>query len=205
MNKLAKKYETFFLDKNPRINIIKREEKISQTREMIKNISQQDYERYKYYFISKSVFYIPDIKNSYLKYLNKYKNLYQDNLDFIGNTKIKLSDTDNFSENNSEFNKKMNDDKRIIEINYSNKIKDNSNSNEDNSFDVEKIEFLKIDKNIKKIVNSEKKINFFINRKEKEKINKRMNSSKNNNNKEKYNKKTSLFIINRENYEKSKY
>ena len=205
MNKLAKKYETFFLDKNPRINIIKSEEKISQTREMIKNISQQDYERYKYYFISKSVFYIPDIKSSYLKYLNKYKDIYQDNLDFFGNTKIKSSDTDNFSENNSEFNKKLNDDKRIIEIKYSNKIEDNSNSNENNLFNVEKIEFLKIDKNIKKIVNSEKKINFFINRKEKEINNKRMNSPKNNNNKEKYNKKTNLFIINRENYQKSKY
>ena len=202
MNKLAKKYEIFFLNKNPRIYTSKNEEKISQTREIIKNISQQDYERYKYYFISKSVFYLPDIKSSYVQYLNKYKNIYQDNPDINGITNIKYFNNENSCENNAnEFNKKIKDEKKI-EIKSKNKI-----INKINLFDVEKIEFLKIDKNIKKIVNSEnKKINFFINRKEKEVINKNVKSNiishKNNNIKEKNNIKTSLFVVNRENYEK---
>ena len=202
MNKLAKKYEMFFLNKNPRIYTSKNEGKISQTREIIKNISQQDYERYKYYFISKSVFYLPDIKSSYVQYLNKFKNIYQDNYDMNEKTKINYLINDNLCENNTnEFNKKINDEKKV-EIKSKNKT-----INKNNLFGVEKIQYLKIDKNIKKIVNSEnKKINFFINRKEKEVINKNLNSNiispKNNNSKEKFNTKTSLFIINRENYEK---
>lgn len=194
MNKLAKKYEVFFLNKNPRIYASKNEEKISQTREIIKNISQQDYERYKYYFVSKSVFYIPDIKSSYEKYLNEYKTIYQDNHDLNGNTTIKHVNNENSCENNmNEFDKKIKDEKKI-EIKCKNKSNNNKN-NKNILFDVEKIEFLKIDKNIKKIVNSDnKKINFLINRKEKELIKKNIT--------QKNNTKTSLFIINRENYEK---
>ena len=121
MNKLAKKYEVFFLNKNPRIYASKNEEKISQTREIIKNISQQDYERYKYYFVSKSVFYIPDIKSSYEKYLNEYKAIYQDNHDLNGNTTIKHVNNENSCENNmNEFDKKIKDEKKI-EIKCKNK------------------------------------------------------------------------------------
>jgi hypothetical protein len=194
MNKLAKKYEVFFLNKNPRIYASKNEEKISQTREIIKNISQQDYERYKYYFGSKSVFYIPDIKSSYEKYLNEYKTIYQDNHDLNGNTIIKHVNNENSCENNmNELDKKIKDEKKI-EIKCKNKSNNNKN-NKNILFDVEKIEFLKKDKNIKKIVNSDnKKINFLINRKEKELIKKNIT--------QKNNTKTSLFIINRENYEK---
>ena len=83
IKKFAKKYELFFLEKNPRIIGNKNEEKVSQTKEIIKNISIQDFERYKYYFILKSIHFLPEIKNSYVEYINKYKDLYNDDIKSI--------------------------------------------------------------------------------------------------------------------------
>ena len=206
MNKLAIKYELFFLNKNPRIYSNKNEEKISQIREIIKKISQQDYEKYKYYFISKSVFYLPDIKSSYVQYLNKYKDIYQ-NSNFeikektrynnIFNTKAEQ----NFHENNQNENiKKIKINSNNKEMNIENEKKDKSNPSKNNLFDVEKYVFFKKNKNVIKKEKTEiKKINFFINRNEKGINIKNNNISKDNKTiKEDCNAKTNLFIINRE-------
>ena len=205
MNKLAIKYELFFLNKNPRIYSNKNEEKISQIREIIKKISQQDYEKYKYYFISKSVFYLPDIKSSYVQYLNKYKDIYQNNFEIkektrynnIFNTKAEQ----NFHENNQNENiKKIKINSNNKEMNIENEKKDKSNPSKNNLFDVEKYVFFKKNKNVIKKEKTEiKKINFFINRNEKEINIKNNNISKDNKTiKEDCNAKTNLFIINRE-------
>lgn len=205
MNKLAKKYELFFLNKNPRIYLNKNEEKISQIREIIKKISQQDYEKYKYYFISKSVFYLPDIKSSYVQYLNKYKDIYQNNFEIkektrynnIFNTKAEQ----NFHENNQNENiKKIKINSNNKEMNIENEKKDKSNPSKNNLFDVEKYVFFKKNKNVIKKEKTEiKKINFFINRNEKGINIKNNNISKDNKTiKEDCNAKTNLFIINRE-------
>ena len=79
MKKLSKKYELFFLKKNPRVYNIKNEEKISYTKEIIKNISMEDFEKYKYYFIFKSIQYLPEIENYFIQYLNKNKDKYNEN------------------------------------------------------------------------------------------------------------------------------
>ena len=79
MKKLSKKYELFFLKKNPRVYNIKNEEKISYTKEIIKSISMEDYEKYKYYFIFKSIQYLPEIENYFIQYLNKNKDKYNEN------------------------------------------------------------------------------------------------------------------------------
>ena len=205
MNKLAIKYELFFLNKNPRIYSNKNEEKISQIREIIKKISQQDYEKYKYYFISKSVFYLPDIKSSYVQYLNKYKDIYQNNFEIkektrynnIFNTKAEQ----NFHENNQNENiKKIKINSNNKEMNIENEKKDKSNPSKNNLFDVEKYVFFKKNKNVIKKEKTEiKKINFFINRNEKGINIKNNNISKDNKTiKEDCNAKTNLFIINRE-------
>ena len=205
MNKLAIKYELFFLNKNPRIYSNKNEEKISQIREIIKKISQQDYEKYKYYFISKSVFYLPDIKSSYVQYLNKYKDIYQNNFEIkektrynnIFNTKAEQ----NFHENNQNENiKKIKINSNNREMNIENEKKDKSNPSKNNLFDVEKYVFFKKNKNVIKKEKTEiKKINFFINRNEKGINIKNNNISKDNKTiKEDCNAKTNLFIINRE-------
>ena len=205
MNKLAIKYELFFLNKNPRIYSNKNEEKISQIREIIKKISQQDYEKYKYYFISKSVFYLPDIKSSYVQYLNKYKDIYQNNFEIkektrynnIFNTKAEQ----NFHENNQNENiKKIKINSNNKEMNIENEMKDKSNPSKNNLFDVEKYVFFKKNKNVIKKEKTEiKKINFFINRNEKGINIKNNNISKDNKTiKEDCNAKTNLFIINRE-------
>ena len=205
MNKLAIKYELFFLNKNPRIYSNKNEEKISQIREIIKKISQQDYEKYKYYFISKSVFYLPDIKSSYVQYLNKYKDIYQNNFEIkektrynnIFNTKAEQ----NFHENNQNENiKKIKINSNNKEMNIENEMKDKSNPSKNNLFDVEKYVFFKKNKNVIKKEKTEiKKINFFINRNEKGINIKNNNISKDNKTiKEDCNVKTNLFIINRE-------
>ena len=205
MNKLAIKYELFFLNKNPRIYSNKNEEKISQIREIIKKISQQDYEKYKYYFISKSVFYLPDIKSSYVQYLNKYKDIYQNNFEIkektrynnIFNTKAEQS----FHENNQNENiKKIKINSNNKEMNIENEKKDKSNPSKNNLFDVEKYVFFKKNKNVIKKEKTEiKKINFFINRNEKGINIKNNNISKDNKTiKEDCNAKTNLFIINRE-------
>ena len=205
MNKLAIKYELFFLNKNPRIYSNKNEEKISQIREIIKKISQQDYEKYKYYFISKSVFYLPDIKSSYVQYLNKYKDIYQNNFEIkektrynnIFNTKAEQ----NFHEKNQNENiKKIKINSNNKEMNIENEKKDKSNPSKNNLFDVEKYVFFKKNKNVIKKEKTEiKKINFFINRNEKGINIKNNNISKDNKTiKEDCNAKTNLFIINRE-------
>ena len=205
MNKLAIKYELFFLNKNPRIYSNKNEEKISQIREIIKKISQQDYEKYKYYFISKSVFYLPDIKSSYVQYLNKYKDIYQNNFEIkektrynnIFNTKAEQ----NFHENNQNENiKKIKINSNNKEMDIENEKKDKSNPSKNNLFDVEKYVFFKKNKNVIKKEKTEiKKINFFINRNEKGINIKNNNISKDNKTiKEDCNAKTNLFIINRE-------
>ena len=206
MNKLAIKYELFFLNKNPRIYSNKNEEKISQIREIIKKISQQDYEKYKYYFISKSVFYLPDIKSSYVQYLNKYKDIYQ-NSNFeikektrynnIFNTKAEQNFHENYQNENI---KKIKINSYNKEMNIENEKKDKSNPSKNNLFDVEKYVFFKKNKNVIKKEKTEiKKINFFINRNEKGINIKNNNISKDNKTiKEDCNAKTNLFIINRE-------
>ena len=205
MNKLAIKYELFFLNKNPRIYSNKNEEKISQIREIIKKISQQDYEKYKYYFISKSVFYLPDIKSSYVQYLNKYKDIYQNNFEIkektrynnIFNTKAEQNFHENYQNENI---KKIKTNSNNKEMNIENEKKDKSNPSKNNLFDVEKYVFFKKNKNVIKKEKTEiKKINFFINRNEKGINIKNINTSKDNNTiKEDCNTKTNLFIINRE-------
>ena len=205
MNKLAIKYELFFLNKNPRIYSNKNEEKISQIREIIKKISQQDYEKYKYYFISKSVFYLPDIKSSYVQYLNKYKDIYQNNFEIkektrynnIFNTKAEQNFHENYQNENI---KKIKTNSNNKEMNIENEKKDKSNPSKNNLFDVEKYVFFKKNKNVIKKEKTEiKKINFFINRNEKGINIKNNNISKDNKTiKEDCNAKTNLFIINRE-------
>ena len=205
MNKLAIKYELFFLNKNPRIYSNKNEEKISQIREIIKKISQQDYEKYKYYFISKSVFYLPDIKSSYVQYLNKYKDIYQNNFEIkektrynnIFNTKAEQNFHENYQNENI---KKIKINSNNKEMNIENEKKDKSNPSKNNLFDVEKYVFFKKNKNVIKKEKTEiKKINFFINRNEKGINIKNNNISKDNKTiKEDCNAKTNLFIINRE-------
>ena len=174
MKKLAKKYELFFLKKNPRMITIQNGEKISYTKAIINNISLEDFEKYKYYFIHKSVQYLPEISNSYAQYLNnKIKNIIN-NEDFDSNFFNDLKDEFNvIKKNNSAIKKEENILLNNIENESQNKtndeirIKTNSVSLKPmTEFNTEKKEFSEIakksdDKEEKK---EKKKINFIINK-----------------------------------------
>ena len=72
---LACKYELFFLKKNPRLSGNKnKEENESHAKKIIKYISPDEFERYKFEFIIKGSKYVPEIGNIYSKYINDYKN-----------------------------------------------------------------------------------------------------------------------------------
>ena len=72
---LAWKYELFFLKKNPRLNINKKnEEKESHAKQIIKDMSNEEFEHYKYLFILIGSSYNHELGNMYRKYLHDNKN-----------------------------------------------------------------------------------------------------------------------------------
>ena len=174
MKKLAKNYELFFLKKNPRIHT-KNGEKISYTKEIINDISMEDYKKYKFHFIYKCVEYLPDIKNSYIQYLNRNKDIYDENFEwnFLNeingkNDDIKKNEVlmskeekmiDNILSNNSENESqgKTSDKIRIKTNSYSIKPIFECNAKKIDLFKIVR----KID--IKEKKKEKKKINFIIN------------------------------------------
>ena len=217
MQKLARKYELFFLKKNPRIYGIKTDSKISQTKEIIKNISMEDYEKYKYYFVLKSIQHLPEIKNTYEKYLIKNKAIYNNNFesDLLLEINYNSNNINNIM-NNVAMDKKDEKEIDIFEKNNEKEIKEKAdndikNKNIDNvikpiKFDVKFFEFYKKIKNgdNKEKHEDNKKIKFEINRKEKTNKIKFVNNIKGKNDKER-NLITpkNLFVINKNNIEKS--
>ena len=193
MKKLAKKYELFFLKKNPRIYSDKKENKISQTKEIIKNISIQDYEKYKHYFMIKSVYYLPDIKQSLLNYLNKNNSKYGLNFEKIFLNEISgLNNTDiNFTVS------RINEEESQNKSNEEFKKKDKIDSSNIILFDVEKNNILKkIKKSEEKEEKiEEKKINFVLNKNIIKSNDININITKNEFNNEKNKKNKNLFVI----------
>ena len=130
MQKLAKKYELFFLKKNQRKSYIIDEEKISITKKMINNISLQEHKKYKYYFIKKNVEYLPEIEKSYSLILKKFNSIYDGKFEktFISeiNNKNDKNKDQNINLDNIIINQKEKEDK--IQINAKNKLKNGANS-----------------------------------------------------------------------------
>ena len=212
MQKLAKKYELFFLKKNQRKSYIIDEEKISITKKMINNISLQEHKKYKYYFIKKSVEYLPEIEKSYSHLLKKFNNNYDGKFEktFISeiNNKNDKNKDQNINLDNIIINQKEKEDK--IQINAKNKLKNGANSEPIKSnikFILEKNNFSRIIKeNNKEEKNGKKKINFIINKMDKKNKIKFISFSKDKKD-ENMNHKNSknLFIINKYESENTNY
>ena len=210
MIKLAKKYELFFLNKNPRVYLPKKDDNTSHTREIIKNISAKDYEKYKYYFIIKSIDYLPEIQQSFAQYLNKNKALYENNsqLSFQNEKKEETETKKNIKKNDINNNNSISrntTEEKISEPNDDIYTNEKSYSVKHNLFDLEKFNVSKkIQKDeIKGEKIENKKINFFINRYQKVRNTKMVNFSKNKKNVKKNNVTKHLFVINKKTCEKS--
>ena len=212
MNKLAKKFELFFLNKNPRVYLPKKDDNTSNTREIIKNISTKDYEKYKYYFISKSINYLPEIQQTFAQYLNKNKALYEYNYQLtFQNEKKEEIETEKNIKKNEMINNNINSFSRNITDEKINEQNDDICTNEKSDsvkhilFDSEKFNTPK--KIQKEEIKGEKiegkKINFYINRFQEGSKNKLINLSKNKSNEENKNVTKNLFVINRGICEKS--
>ena len=164
MKELAEKYELFFLKKNPRIYSDKKGEKDSQVKQIIKNISPEELEKYRYYFILKGTNYSKDLKNTYSNYLNQLNYFSFDNFTSILNNDINLKKKKN-DNNNEKFylneiknnivikdNITNNDE---VEKNQINLIKDYENNAKtqlkSNLFDIEKADDSRKPKIIKKV------------------------------------------------------
>ena len=132
MQKLAKKYELFFLKKNQRKSYIIDEEKISITKKMINNISLLEHKKYKYYFIKKSVEYLPEIEKSYSHLLKKFNNNFDGKFEktFISeiNNKNDKNKDQNINLDNIIINQKEKEKEDKIQINAKNKLKIKTNS-----------------------------------------------------------------------------
>ena len=211
MNKLAKKFELFFLNKNPRVYLSKKDDNTSNTREIIRNISTNDYEKYKYYFISKSMSYLPEVQQTFAQYLNKNKALYEYNyqLTFQNEQKEETETEKNIKKNeinnnNNSFSRNSTEEK-INEPNDDICTNEKSDSVKHNLFDLEKFNVSKkIHKEeIKVEKNENKKINFYINRFQEGNKNKIINISKNKSNEDNNKLTKNLFVINRGICEKS--
>ena len=214
MQKLAKKYELFFLKKNQRKSYIIDEEKISITKKMINNISLQEHKKYKYYFIKKSVEYSPEIEKSYSHLLKKFNNNYDGKFEktFISeiNNKNDKNKDQNINLDNIIINQKEKEKEDKIQINAKNKLKIKTNSEPIKSnikFILKKNNFSRIIKeNNKEEKNEKKKINFIINKMDKKNKIKFISFSKDKKD-ENMNHKNSknLFIINKYESENTNY
>ena len=169
---LACKYELFFLKKNPRLTgNKKKEEKESHSKQIIKDITNEQYEQYRYLFIKTGSFYNSEIANIYQNYLNDNKNklffftpyqFYSNSNIYLNNNNINLNlQNKNKIDNNSttpEKNQKKNDKINNVQ----------KNNDKHNHFDVSKKLLFEITKkqngkNIKNIKNiKNKKASFFI-------------------------------------------
>ena len=190
MKKLSKKYELFFLKKNPRVYNNKNEEKISYTKEIINSISTEDYEKYKYYFIFKSIQYLPEIENSFIQYLNRNKDKYnENNLDneiidkkneVIFNNIEKNKDNESQSKTSDEIKIKTNweltkpfNELNIVKKDFFKIEKENDDKEENKNLKTEKTKFIFIlkDKYYEEKNNNKSKNLFVINKNEGEKSN----------------------------------
>ena len=212
MQKLAKKYELFFLKKNQRKSYIIDEEKISITKKMINNISLQEHKKYKYYFIKKSVEYLPEIEKSYSHLLKKFNNNYDGKFEktFISEINNKNDKDKHINLDNIIINQKEKEKEDKIQISAKNKLKMKENSEPIKSnikFILEKNNFSRIIKeNNKEEKNGKKKINFIINKMDKKNKIKFISFSKDKKD-ENMNHKNSknLFIINKYESENTNY
>ena len=139
---LACKYELFFLKKNPRLSGNKnKDESESHAKKIIKYISPEEFEAYKYEFIIKGAQYVPEIESLYSKYINDYKkkklflnqwhlksNNININKEINEKNKKELNNYENFKEN-----EKINE---IINNNIINRIiyKNNENNNNNRNY-----------------------------------------------------------------------
>ena len=212
MQKLANKYELFFLKKNQRKSYIIDEEKISITKKMINNISLQEHKKYKYYFIKKSVEYLPENEKSYSHLLKKFNNNYDGKFEktFISEINNKNDKDKHINLDNIIINQKEKEKEDKIQINAKNKLKMKANSEPIKSnikFILEKNNFSRIIKeNNKEEKNGKKKINFIINKMDKKNKIKFISFSKDKKD-ENMNHKNSknLFIINKYESENTNY
>ena len=141
---LACKYESFFLKKNPRLTGNKtNKEKESQSKKIVKNISNEQFEYYRYHFVAKGVEYVPEMRNTYSRYLEENKIYLQENaFQALNNVNININDKTNVLEiaNKTQENSKNNIN--IINNTINNKIKDNNNNeiiNNDENNNIENI------------------------------------------------------------------
>ena len=160
ISNLACKYELFFLKKNPRLSGIKKKEEKDEpdSKKIIKDITNEQFEVYKYRFINTGVNYIPEMKNDLTKslfennsffekipfpYLNFSTNSYLNNViktDKNEDNKIISENVENINKvnkNNTIINNNTNNNNKPI--NKINKINDNNQKNNKHIlFDVSK-------------------------------------------------------------------
>ena len=148
---LACKYELFFLKKNPRLSGIKKKEEKDEpdSKKIIKDITNEQFEIYKYKFINAGINYIPEMKNDLTKslfenkfffekipfpYLNFNTNSYLNNViktDKNEDNKIISENEENINKinkNNTVINNNKNNNNNKP-INKINKINDNNQKN----------------------------------------------------------------------------
>ena len=112
---LASKYELFFLKKNPRLTAKKnKKENESQSKKIIKSITSQQFNIYRYNFVSTGVKYVPEMANIYSKYLKENK-IYL----------FPLTD----AQTQTQYNTNINISKEINSLDNTNKIQENIKNN----------------------------------------------------------------------------
>ena len=137
ISNLARKYELFFLKKNPRLSGNKKnEEKESDAKQMIKSITNDQFEFYKYKFMVTGSFYVPDIATIYNKNLKENRKLFSKrdlvNANININNGISIenkSNLNNFNKTNEIIKKNDIIENKIVNNNFIDKM---NNTNIDN-------------------------------------------------------------------------
>ena len=208
---LAHKYELFFLKKNPRLsgNQKKEEKEESDSKKIIKKISNEEYKYYKCLFITTGSKYLPELENNFSKYLNDNKKYnktippsFNHNLNNEKNNSNNYTQKNDVRQNNKENTKNNNENyKKDIKINN-----DNININKSNIIQNDKTNS-KINNKIKNdkpiLFDVSKKVLFKIQKDKDSSNNSNNNINNNNNNVNENNTKTSLINNNNDNYNKN--
>ncbi len=118
IKELASKYELFFLKKNPRLSGTKKNEEKEEpdSKKIIKKITNEQFNAYKYKFIETGIEYIPELKYYFMSYIEKNKNsiskIILPSLNL--NSNYEINNTNNSTEKNDN---NKNNTENIITIN----------------------------------------------------------------------------------------
>ena len=170
MYNLACKYESFFLKKNPRLTGNKKnKEKESQSKKIVNNISIEEFEYYRYHFVAKGVHYVPEMRNTYARYLEDNKDYFQENalqtLNNINNNIYDMTNQLKIANKNQENSKNIiniinnNIHNTIEDSNNNKKVNNNENINNENVSNNENVNNNEIANNKININNKKKSIN----------------------------------------------